>query len=236
MRTGGEKGKNTMKRPSKWNGTVRAACCAVLLGVLGSATARADDAVCANCYVGLRLANSLSSLDSDRATAELQQQQGSGVSANVHSHSIGGEVYAGYQFLPGVAVELGYLRLGSGSTTVNGTVANSPTPALNATASNISGYGNAALLALRYHFEVLPRLYIDPRAGFYVWRSSTDVEGADSSYSHSRVGLGENVGFGMSYRLWRGLEAGAGIDAYRSSANNQFRQISGQLEWRFGKL
>ncbi len=100
----------------KRNVTLRAACCAVLLGVLGAATARADDAFCANCYVGLRLGNSLSSLDSDRATTELQQQQGGGLSANVHSNSIGGVVYAGYQFLPGAAVELGYLRLGSGST------------------------------------------------------------------------------------------------------------------------
>jgi len=213
--------------------TVRAAGCALLLGMFG--TAAADDALCSHCYIGLRLGNSLSSLDSDRATTELQQQQGGSLSASVHSNSIGGVVYAGYEFLPGVGVELGYLRLGSGSTSLNGTVANSPTPALNATASNISGYGNAALLALRYHFEVLPRLYIDPRAGFYVWRSSSNIEGTDSSYTHSRVGLGENVGFGLSYRLWRGLEAGAGIDAYRSSENNQFRLISGQLEWRFGK-
>ena len=214
--------------------TLRAAGCAVLLGMLGTATARANDAVCAHCYIGLRLGNSLSSLDSNRATTELQQQQGAGLSASVNSNSIGGVVYAGYEFLPGVGVELGYLRLGSGNTRLSGTVANSPNPALNATAGNISGYGNAALLALRYHFEVLPRLYIDPCAGLYVWRSHTEVNGTGSSDTQSRVGMGENVGFGLSYRLWRGLEAGAGIDAYRSSAHNQFRQITGQLEWRFG--
>ena len=67
----------------KRNVTLPAACCAVLLGLLGAATARADDAFCANCYVGLRLGNSLSSLDSNRATSELQQQQGGGLSAEL---------------------------------------------------------------------------------------------------------------------------------------------------------
>jgi hypothetical protein len=205
------------------------AACGGLL--LATAPALADETFCPDCYAGLRLGSSRSFVGSGLTTAELNQQ-GYGVSADVHSKSLGGGAYVGYEFMQGLAAEAGYLRLGSGTTSLRGTVMNSAAPVLQATSSDIAGYGNAALLDLRLHLRLVSKLFLDTREGLYWWESHTNVSGIGTQ-SHS--GLGESLGIGLSYRLWRGLEAGAGADIYRSNSDNRFVQFTGQLEWRFGR-
>lgn len=201
-----------------------------LWGLLAAAPALADDVFCPACYAGVRLGSSRSFVGSGLTTAVLNQQ-GYDVNADVHSKSLGGAAYVGYEFMRGIGVELGYLRLGSGTTSLSGTVANSATPVLQATSNELAGYGNAVLLDLRFHLRLFGQLYLNSREGFYVWDSHARIGGAGTQ---SHDGVGENLGIGLGYRLWRGLEAGAGVDLYSSNDANKFVQYTGQLEWRFG--
>jgi hypothetical protein len=208
---------------------VWAFCCGASLAV---APALADEVFCPACYAGMRLGPSRSFIGSGYTTAGLNQQ-GYDVNADVHSKSLGGAAYLGYEFLPGAGVELGYLRLGSGKTSLTGTVANSAVPVTQAAARVIAGYGNAVQLAFRMHLKLVTRLYLDSRESVYFWDSDTKV-GAGGGQTHT--GVGESVGAGLSYQLWRGLYAGGGVDIYssNSSSQNRFVQYTGLLEWRFG--
>jgi hypothetical protein len=213
-----------MNRLAVW-----AFCCG---GLLVQAPVQADGVFCPACYAGMRLGPSRSFVGSGYTTAELNQQ-GYDVDADVHSKSLGGAAYLGYEFLPGAGVELGYLRLGSGQTDLTGTVPNSAVPVKQAAARLIAGYGNAVQLAFRMHLKLVNRVYLDSRESVYFWDTDTKI-GDAGGQTHS--GVGESVGAGLSYRLWRGLYAGGGVDIYSSntSSANRFVQYTGLLEWRFG--
>ncbi|HEY6922648.1 MAG TPA: hypothetical protein VI653_04205, partial [Steroidobacteraceae bacterium] len=52
--------------------------------------------------------------------------------------------------------------------------------------------------------------------------------------SATHRGGGVTAGLGASYRLWRGLEVGVGVDYFHGSENNHAVMYGGSLEWRFG--
>lgn len=198
------------------------------LGLTGFAPqARADGFDLSKAYVGVRLGESRAT--SAAAFIKDVNADGYSVQGSADGRSLGGSLYVGYDLFHGLGLEAGYLRIGRIKAELTGNSAGAP--AEQDAAERLKGGGNAAELLGRYHYDLYRGLYIDPRAGFYVWHSQQDV----GSASASDTGVGLTAGVGLSYAVWRGLEIGAGFDLFRSGRDALYRQVNGQLEWRFGQ-
>lgn len=186
-----------------------------------------------NLYFGTRLGGVSSNLDSGDLTQRLHAAGYNGVQAGGDGDSFGTTAYLGYSVLPHVGIELGYGRTADADVHLSGSASNLD-GLLHETAHLVRGVGDAYSVSLRYHGDILPRLSFNPRAGAYLWDSETKVSSGAVQYKESHAGGGITLGAGLAYRVWGGLEVGAGVDYFRSSNTVHYSLIAASLEWRFG--
>jgi hypothetical protein len=187
-------------------------------------------------YAGIRfgsMSTRVSAGNIDRSLAGLGYP---GVEANTATSKPGGTVYVGYELAPHADVEFGYTHRSANVATLNGIVASaaSVTPLLQDTTDVIRGYGNIFSLTFRSRAEIAPNLMLDPRIGGFFWDTKVTAQAAGFRVDNTHEGGGVTAGIGLAYRVWRGLEAGIGVDYFRGIPTNTGVLYSGSLEWRFG--
>jgi hypothetical protein len=188
-------------------------------------------------YVGIRLGSMSTRVSDGNIDRSLAGLGFPGVEANTSTSAPGGTVYVGYEFAPHADVEIGYTHRSANVATLNGTVASAGgvTPLLQDTTDVIRGYGNIFSLAFRPRFEIAPNLMLDPRIGGFFWDTKVTAQAAGFRVDNTHEGGGVTGGIGIAYRVWRGLEAGIGVDYFRGAPSNNAVLYSGSLEWRFGR-
>jgi hypothetical protein len=220
-------------------------CIALGLGVLsGSGVVRADPTAAADVnsvldhvYVGVRAGTMPINLSDAHLDAGLAAAGYGEVSASTHDSAFGGTLYVGYELVPHADLEFDYTHRDSRVATLSGTVASSASfaPLVQDTAGLIRGYGNIFAVTFRGRLEVAPRVLIDPRIGAFYWNTKVTAAAPGAIFDTNHSGGGLTLGIGAAYRVWRGLEIGAGVDYFDGSPNNSAVLYAGTLEWRFGK-
>jgi hypothetical protein len=188
-------------------------------------------------YVGVRVGSMPVRLDSSKLDQGLATLGYGSVSASTDTSAVGGTAYMGYEFTPHLDAELGYTHRNANVARLSGAIAStaSLTPLLQDTAQLIRGYGNLYSLSLRGRFELAPRFSLDPRLGGFFWDTKVMAVGDAISIDTTHRGGGVTVGLGASYRVWRGLALGIGVDHFRGFPNNIATLYGASLEWRFGQ-
>jgi PKD repeat protein len=188
-------------------------------------------------YVGVRVGSMPVRLDSSKLDQGLATLGYGSVSASTDTSAVGGTAYMGYEFTPHLDAEIGYTHRNANVARLSGAIAStaSLTPLLQDTAQLIRGYGNLYSLSLRGRFELAPRFSLDPRLGGFFWDTKVMAVGDAISIDTTHRGGGVTVGLGASYRVWRGLALGIGVDHFRGFPNNIATLYGASLEWRFGQ-
>jgi hypothetical protein len=187
-------------------------------------------------YAGVRAGSMRLKLDSSNIENELAASGYNNVQAKVDPNAASGTVYIGYELRPHIDIELGYTYRDATALTLSGSVpsASSVSPLVKEASALVHGYGDIYAVSFREHGEILPRLTLNPRVGFYLWdsRFKATTTGYSDSTTHSGVGI--TLGVGLAYRIWRGLELGGGVDYFRGNPDNNATLYGGSMEWRFG--
>lgn len=240
-----------MRRAARRRGSVRLAALSVAYAVgtsifLMSGPVRADAPTSAAggsadwldpFYAGIRFGGMATRLNAGNIDSGLAALGYPAVTASTAGESKpAGTVYIGYELAPHADVEFGYTHRSANVATLSGNVASTANimPLLQDTTELIRGYGDVYSLSFRPRVEIGPRLMLDPRVGAFLWDTKTTVQTADVRFDHTHEGGGLTVGAGIAYRVWRGLELGAGVDFYRGVPNNIATLYAATLEWRFG--
>jgi hypothetical protein len=220
-------------------------CLAIGLGALsGSGVVRADPTAGADgnawldqIYVGVRAGTMSINLSDAHLDAGLAAAGYGEVAASTHDSAFSGTLYLGYELAPHADLEFDYTHRDSRVATLSGTVASSASfaPLVQDTAGLIRGYGNIFGVSFRGRIEVAPRFLLDPRIGVFYWDTKVTAAAPDAIFATNHSGGGLTLGIGAAYRVWRGLEIGAGVDYFDGSPNNSAVLYAGTLEWRFGK-
>jgi len=188
-------------------------------------------------YVGIRFGSMTTRLHTGNIDAGLAALGYSGLSASTGESEPAGTLYIGYELAPHADLEFDYTHRSANVATLNGTVPTSASvlPLLQDTTELIRGYGNIYALSFRPRVELAPKLMLDPRIGAFLWDTKTAVRALDERFDNTHAGGGLTLGVGIAYRVWRGLEFGAGADFFRGVPNNVGTLYAGTLEWRFGR-
>ncbi len=157
------------------------------------------------------------------------------LSTSVDNSAFAESVYAGYAFLPHVAVEAAYIHRDADIASVKGNIVSTAEldPLLSGTTGLIRGYGNIASLSVRGEFPLLPRLFLEPRVGGFYWGTSVSAEADGERDRITHQGGGATVGAGIAWRLWRRLSLGVNVDHYHGFPHNTATLYAGSLEMRF---
>jgi hypothetical protein len=188
-------------------------------------------------YVGIRFGSMATRLSSGNIEHGLASEGYPGVEASTGVSAPAGTVYLGYELAPHADVEFGYTHRSANVATLNGSVpsAASIPSLLHDTAGLIRDYGNVFSLSYRPRIGITQSVMFDPRIGAFLWDTRTTVRASGVSLDDTHEGGGVTAGVGVAYRVWRGLEAGVGVDFYRGVPSNIATLYSGTLEWRFGR-
>jgi hypothetical protein len=188
-------------------------------------------------YVGIRFGSLATHSNAGNLDRSLADRGYPGVEADTSESKPGGTLYVGYELAPHADVEFGYTHRSANVATLNATVASAAnvTPLLKDTADLIRGYGNLFSLELRPRVEIAPGLMLDPRVGGFFWDTQVSAQAAGVRVDATHEGGGATAGIGLAYRVWRGLEAGIGVDYFRGIPDNTGLLYGGSLEWRFGR-
>jgi hypothetical protein len=187
-------------------------------------------------YVGIRFGSMATRLNAQTLDSALADAGYPGVDASTRTSAPAGTVYLGYELASHADVEFGYTHRSANVATLNGTVpsASNITSLLQNTTELIRGYGNVFSLSFRPRIEIAPKFMLDPRIGGFVWDTKVSAQASGFRVDDTHQGGGVTVGAGVAYRVWRGLELGAGADFYRGFPHNIGTLYSGTIEWRFG--
>ena len=221
----------------------------VLLFVIASGVTRADqpgaqtatgdarDSWLDPFYVGIRAGSMSTRLNSGFIESALAADGYPGIQANTGTSKPAGTVYVGYEVASHVDVEFGYTHRSANVATLNGTVGSTASipPLLQDTAALIRSYGNVFALSFRPRIELVPNFMLDPRIGGFYWDTKVTAQSSGDRFAEDHGGGGVTLGGGVAYRVWRGLEIGAGADFFRGYPHNLGTLYSGTLEWRFGR-
>lgn len=227
-------------RPRR-SGHIGIAGVALCLSMLGAGSVRAQssqpvDTPWDNVYVGLRVGAMPTHINAGDVSSGLAAAGFGGFATTGDSSAVAESGYVGYVFAPHGALEFGYTHRDATVARLNGAVANAAdiAPLLADTAGMIRGYGNIFSVSVRTRFEVLPNFMIDPRLGGFFWDTKVTATGGGEQVSLTHQGGGITGGLGVSYRIWRGLELGIGLDHYHGFPKNIATLYGGTVEWRFG--
>jgi hypothetical protein len=214
----------------------------LLCGGIDPASA-ADDSMPASftdhLYAGLRLGALPVDISKSSLDRQLAERGYPGVHASADTGAVGGTVYLGYQFIPYAGVEFGYAYRIATVLHLSGTVLAQPAPAsiqslLQTATGLVRGYGDIFSLTLRGRYELLAGLTINPRVGGYLWDSDVTADSGTESARTTHSGGGFSFGGSLAYRVWRGLEIGAGADRFQGNPSNNATLYAATVEWRFG--
>lgn len=143
-------------------------------------------------YVGVRVGDMPLRQDSSKIDQGLAALGFSDVSATSHNSGAAGTVFAGYEFLPAAALELGYTFRESTTAHLTGTIPSRAelTPLLQDTTELTRGYGNIVSLSYSGRFEVLPRFSLEPRLGGFFWATKATAISLDDRIDTTHEGGG----------------------------------------------
>ncbi len=188
-------------------------------------------------YLGVRVGAMPLSMDAGRIDGALATHGFASVTARQQTGGAAETIYLGVQLSRHNALEIAYTNRESRVASLAGTIGSvTELPALlRETARSLRGYGNIFSASYCARIRLLSRFYLDPRVGGFYWSTRERVEGGGASFTLQHRGAGLTAGLGLSYRLWRRLYAGIGLDYFRGFPANEAMLYAGSLEWRFGR-
>lgn len=193
------------------------------------------DASGAHIYAGVRVGQLNVNVDEGAIGNRLGALGLTAAEVHVEHAATAGTVYAGISWAPAFGLELSATHRDARVATIDGTISSGGgLPALLEGATGvIRGYGNLYALSYAGRWSLAPRLFLDPRVGVYAWRTEVTASGSGQSASARHGGGGLTAGLGLSYRVWRQLEIGVGVDHYRGNPSNIATLYAGSLAWRW---
>ncbi len=221
-------------------GGARRAVLMLILLVAGGSTGTAhasSSALLDRLYLGVRVGTMPLSMNAGRIDGVLAAGGFGSVTARQQTGGMGESIYLGVQLSRHNALEFAYTNRESQVASLAGTIGSvSEIPALlRETARSLRGYGNIISASYCARIRLLSRLYLDPRVGGFYWSTRERAEARGISFTMQHRGAGLTAGLGLSYRLWRALYTGIGLDYFRGFPANQAVLYAGSLEWRFGR-
>jgi hypothetical protein len=221
-------------------GVVMALGLAVLVSAAGSGSVRADQAAADSGIaldLGVRVGAMPVRLDAGKIDEGLGALGYGTVSASTDSAGIAGTVFVDYEFTAHAGVEVGYTYRDATAAHLHGTIGSAAElPALlQDTTDEVRSYGNIVSLSYVGHFDLAPRVSLEPRFGGFFWATKVTAVGFDDHIATTHEGGGVTLGLTAAYHLWRGLEVGVAVDHFRGFPSNIATLYSGSLEWRFGR-
>lgn len=193
-----------------------------------------ENSYLANVYVGFRVGETTSTLTAAKLTSSLQSDGYDVEASDVGRNDAGGTVYAGYEILRNLGLEIGWTDLGRTRAELQGIAPANLGQLLHDAAHITDGDGDAWSLAARYRWEVAPRVAMDLRAGPYLWDTHSEIWiGSTGEDGRADRGMGYTLGLGPRYALGERFGLGLGVDYFASTASNRFVQVSATFDYRF---
>jgi hypothetical protein len=183
-------------------------------------------------YAGVRGGLTYSTLDDDDLSNALAAVA-DGASASGDSSDFGGTVYVGFRFLPWLAVEAGYVRLGEYDVTLRADDATAAA-AVDAAAGAVGDAGQGFSVAARFDIPLGDRFTLVPRAGFHTWDSEIELAAGSVRRKSTRDGLGVTGGLAVGYLLNDQWSVGLSADYFVPSSRNEIVIYGLQVEYAFG--
>lgn len=145
-------------------------------------------------------------------------------------HRMGWSVFAGYEFLPGIAAELGYVDLGDAEVRFEGFAADIETflrDVEDVKAQSASGVTAAASA----RFPLSENWGGKVRAGAFFWSSDIDLDGGSASRDFSESGTDPFLGVQLTRSLSSALDVGIGWNYYPVD-DSKLESVSLELLYR----
>jgi uncharacterized repeat protein (TIGR03803 family) len=204
------------------------------LSVFGSAQAQQpaapSDDFADHLYAGIRGGVIHLDVDTSRFKRDLAA---AGYDVGVHESAAAaaGTVYLGYAASPHVGVEFGYTRRDHTVLTIDGASQAGLQGLLDTAVDKLHVYSDIYSLSIRLQQEIAPRLMLVGRGGVFYWDARTEARAGGLSAVDTHTGGGITAGAGLSYRVWSGLEIGAGVDYF---GRNTAELFAATVQWSFG--
>ena len=144
------------------------------------------------------------------------------------------ELYGGYRWASGFAVEGGVFDLGEYQVDVTGDTSNAAL-LLGDTESVLADSGRGVNLALAWNWRIGERFEITPRVGAYYWESRHRVESEAGTVTDNEFGVDLMGGITFACRIDEHWWLGLGYEAWAANDRNDLRAITASLSYRFGK-
>jgi hypothetical protein len=185
-------------------------------------------------YVGARAGYSVSEIDEERVTRNLQRLGYSVTATDVENSAPTSSVYVGFDIDAHWSLEAAYTYLGRTYTTLGGTTPRDLEQLFIDATDVTHGAGEAVSLSIVRRFEFTPRFGVDLRGGVYRWKNRTTICFGDSErYRRVENGAGETIGIEPRFQLRENLDLGLAVDYFKSTERNRFLHGALTLEYHF---
>jgi uncharacterized repeat protein (TIGR01451 family) len=185
-------------------------------------------------YVGARAGYSVSEIDEERVTRNLQRLGYSVTATDVENSAPTSSVYVGFDVDAHWSLEAAYTYLGRTYTTLGGTTPRNLEQLFIDATDVTHGAGEAVSLSIVRRFEFTPRFGVDLRGGVYRWKNRTTICFGDSErYRRVENGAGETIGIEPRFQLRENLDLGLAVDYFKSTERNRFLHGALTLEYHF---
>jgi uncharacterized repeat protein (TIGR03803 family) len=214
-------------RKRRW---AASALASIGLAVIG--TAQAEPEFTDHVYVGVR--GGVMNLDVDTVAfkKDLAAAGYGNVSVQQSDDAAAGTIYLGYMVDPKLGFEAGYTHRDHTVLTIDGASQAQLQGLLDTAVDKLHVYSDIYSASIKFQQEILPRFSVTGRGGAFYWYEKTRARAGGLSASDTHQGAGMTVGAGLSYRIWRGLELGAGLDYF---GGNSAELYAATLQWSFGR-
>ncbi len=143
------------------------------------------------------------------------------------------ELYGGYRWANGFAIEGGVFDLGEYQVDVSGETDNAAA-LLADTESVLADSGRGVNVALAWNWRIGERFEITPRIGAYYWESRHRVESEAGRVTDNEFGVDLMGGVTFACRIDDHWWLGVGYESWAANGRNDLRAVTASLSYRFG--
>jgi hypothetical protein len=158
----------------------------------------------------------------------------SGASVTIDRHQTVGSAYAGLPFFGPLALEVGFVDLGSYDVHVT-TNGSNLSQAAKAVIDNLQPAGRGGTLGVGAAVDLGQWFAIEPHAGLLVAKSRQEVWTTQENYTRDRTDAGVAAGVELLLRPTHSISVGGGVDCFGAGVRCNVLVYSAQLEYHFGK-
>jgi OOP family OmpA-OmpF porin len=199
----------------------------VVLAVSAGNPAQADDS---GFYAGVGIGSSSTSISKSDIRNDLADIGITGTATSLDDSDTAWKLYGGYRFNPYLGLELGYVDLGSISSTI---VTTAPSAANIHTSTDTDGFSLVAVGT----WPVTSKFDLFAKVGAYHWNTDASataiVGGSVVKVSDDDSGTDLTYGFGAGYRFTKNVGVRGEWEVYKDVAGYDIDLPSVSLEYRF---